>query len=87
MIYATASLQGAPWDTLIKSCRDNLGRKSHDYLNGYAADLFDYIRNNTHIFTQDVQEEQFRSGVDVVTARIVSRKIGNSAQYWQQCSV
>src|SRR5262245_18595220 len=34
MIYAAASLQGAPWDVLIKSYRDQLGNKPHDQLNG-----------------------------------------------------
>jgi hypothetical protein len=73
MIYATASLQGAPWDVLIKSYRDQLGNKSHDNLSGYAVDLFDYITNNSHIFAADIQEEQFKSDVDIVAASIIAQ--------------
>jgi hypothetical protein len=61
MIYAAANLQGAPWDVLIKSYRDQLGTKSHDDLPAYATDLFDYIATNAHIFSADVQETQFKS--------------------------
>jgi hypothetical protein len=71
MIYAAANLQGAPWDVLIKSYRDQLGTKSHDDLPAYAADLFDYIATNSHIFSADVQEAQFKSDVGTVAARIV----------------
>lgn len=80
MTYATASLQGAPWDVLIKSYRDQLGNKPHDQLSGYAGDLFDYITNNAHIFSPDIQEKQFKSDVDIVAAGIV-RRIRDSADY------
>ena len=71
MIYAAASLQGAPWDVLIKSYRETLGSKSHDDLPAYATDLFDYIASNNHIFSAAIQEKQFKSDVDSVAARIV----------------
>jgi hypothetical protein len=70
MIYAAAHLQGAPWDVLIKSYREQLGSKSHDELPAYATDLFDYIASNAHIFSGDVQENQFKSDVETVAARI-----------------
>ncbi len=73
MIYASASLQGAPWHMLIKSYRDQLGDRPHDRLAGYADDLFDYISGNAHIFPPDVQEQQFKSDVDIVAARIFKR--------------
>jgi hypothetical protein len=72
MIYATASLQGAPWEVLIKSYRDHLGTKAHDYLSGYAMDLFDYITNNSHVFSPDTQEKQFKADVDIVAMRLVT---------------
>jgi hypothetical protein len=72
MIYAAADLQGAPWDVLIKSYRDSLGSKSHDDLDGYAQGLFAYISDNGHVFGQAFQEEQFKSDVDSVAARIVN---------------
>jgi hypothetical protein len=71
MIYAAANLQGAPWDVLIKSYRDQLGTKSHDDLPAYATDLFDYIATNAHIFSAEVQEKQFKSDVGTVAARVV----------------
>lgn len=72
MIYATASLQGAPWDMLIKSYRDELGNNAHDHLSGYADGLFDYITKNAYIFSQEFQEQQFKTDVDIVAARIVT---------------
>ena len=80
MIYATASLQGAPWEVLIKSYRDQLKARSHDYLAGYATDLFDYIASNTHIFPADIQEQQFKRDVDVVAMRIVT-EVGGNKEY------
>lgn len=71
MIYAAAHLQGAPWDVLIKSYREQLDSKSHDDLPSYGLDFFDYIPANTHIFTAEVQDNQFKSDVDAAAARII----------------
>ncbi|HLY55423.1 MAG TPA: hypothetical protein VKS60_07700 [Stellaceae bacterium] len=79
MIYATASLQGTPWDLLIKCYRDQLGVKSHDYVEGYALDLFDYITKNSNIFSNDIQEKQFLADVDIVASRILSGLFGDNS--------
>lgn len=71
MIYAAANMQGAPWEVLIKSYRDQLGAKSHDELPAYADDFFSYITNNTHIFSAAFQEKQFQADANVVAARIL----------------
>src|SRR5262249_35619495 len=34
------------------------GSKSHDYIPGYAPDLFDFIENNTHLYSDDFKERQ-----------------------------
>lgn len=71
MIYAAAELQGAPWETLIKSYREQLSARSHDQLIEYANDFFSYIVNNAQIFPAEVQERQFISDVEAAAGRIV----------------
>jgi hypothetical protein len=43
MIYGSASVLGIEWETIIKSYRDNLGKKSFDKLTGYADDFVNYL--------------------------------------------
>jgi hypothetical protein len=71
MIYDSASLQGVPWEIIIKSYRNYLGSKSHDHLNGYAQDFFDFIAGHTLLFPQDVLERQFIELADRAAADIL----------------
>lgn len=71
MTFAAASLQGVPWELVIKAYRDHLSRRSHDHLSAYADDFFEFIRNNTLLFPQDVQEQQFVALADRSAAGII----------------
>ena len=57
MTYASASLQGVPWEILVKAYRQHIKGKSHDELPGYAHDFFDFIATNVHMFPVAIQEE------------------------------
>ena len=43
MIYGSASIMGIEWETIIKSYRDSLGKKSFDKLPDYAGDFINYL--------------------------------------------
>jgi hypothetical protein len=71
MTYASASLQGVPWEIIVKAYRENIKSKSHDELHGYSQDFFDFIATSAHIFPDVIQEEQFRTQTDRVASNIV----------------
>jgi len=71
MTYASANLQGVPWEIIIKAYREYLGPKSHDHLGGYADDLIEFIGSNAAIFPADVQEKQFIALADRAAAAVV----------------
>src|ERR1700730_8180580 len=71
MTYASANLQGVPWEIIIKAYREYLGPKSHDHLSGYADDFVEFIASNAAIFPADVQEKQFITLADRAAAAIV----------------
>lgn len=72
MIYATASLQGVPWEIIVKAYRQHMKSKSHDELPGYAQDFFDFIATSVHIFPVAMQEKQFKVQADRVAAKIIA---------------
>lgn len=82
MIYAAASLQGAPWELLIKSYRRHLATRSHGEVAAYAEDFFSYVASNSRVFSSDTQEKQFRSDVDTVSSRILIDVV-NSPEFAQ----
>jgi len=71
MTYASASLQGVPWEIIVKAYRHHIKRKSHDELPGYAHDFFDFVATNVHLFPVAIQEEQFKALADRVAAKVV----------------
>jgi hypothetical protein len=79
MTYASATLQGVPWEIIAKAYRQHIKAKSHDELPGYAQDFFDFIASNVHMFPISTQEEQFKAQADRVAAKIVSPVISNDA--------
>ena len=59
MIFQGASLQGMPWEIIIKRFRTNLARQTETSLVGYANRFFDFIRNDTQLFPQTFRKEVF----------------------------
>lgn len=43
MVYGSAELMTAPWETIIKQFRADLGKTSYPHLEGYANGLLDYV--------------------------------------------
>lgn len=61
MIFDTAQLQGVPWDVVVKDFRDKLRRKSFNELEGYAKELFDYVKSHRQLFPPEFQKTSFLS--------------------------
>jgi hypothetical protein len=64
MTYASASLQGVPWEILAKAYRVYIGSKEHDHLQAYADNFLEYIKNNNYLFPVTLQDKQFLYQVD-----------------------
>jgi hypothetical protein len=78
MTYASASLQGVPWEIIAKAYRAHVGMNAHDDLTGYANDFFSYIAGNVHMFPVAVQEQQFKLLADRVAAKIARPVVRDS---------
>jgi hypothetical protein len=50
MIFGSSSLQGVPWELVIKSFRGELGDEQHDVLSAYATHFFDYVQRHDKLF-------------------------------------
>ena len=71
MTFASASLQGVPWEILAKAFRDDLRDRGHDTLEEYANAFFDFIRNNHLLYPKEVQDSQFVALADRAATRAV----------------
>jgi hypothetical protein len=61
MIFGNAALMGIPWEVIIKSYRNQLGDKSCDTLEEYAAEFFTHLDNNTFYFPPNLQRDNLRA--------------------------
>jgi hypothetical protein len=59
MVYSSASIMGIEWETIIKSYRDFLGKKSFDTLSEYAGDFINYLAKFPY-FTEEQQQDFLR---------------------------
>jgi hypothetical protein len=66
MIYGAASIQGVPWDVVVKDFRNSLGRQSFNDLDGYARELFSFIKGHAQLFPSEFQKATFL--VDAIRA-------------------
>ena len=57
MMYGNTRLLGVPWETIIQTCRKELGDEQFDTLEEYADYLINYIDRKTEYFSQESQEE------------------------------
>ena len=60
MIYGNALLTGVPWETVIKSFRQNLGSKTFETLDEYADTLIEYIEATPALFSPEQEKSEFR---------------------------
>ena len=70
MTFASADLNGVPWEIVINAYREKLMSNSHEHLTNYATDFFDFITSNSLLFPIDVQERRFLSLADRSAAKI-----------------
>lgn len=71
MTYGSGSLQGMPWEVLIKAYRD--GRKHSAQLATlpeYAADLFKFLSGKRDIFSKEDQEEALYTNISEVATML-----------------
>lgn len=83
LVYGTGSLQGMPWDVLVKAYRERRGTQNHNYLPGFAADLFKFLAANRDIFPRDYQDQSFAAAVgdwttEAATEILLSDEVKNA---------
>lgn len=64
MVYNNSDFAGLPWETVIKSYRNNLGPKSFDTVKEYAVDFFDYLVADQLIKTATVSPSRVNEFLD-----------------------
>jgi hypothetical protein len=63
MVYGNADLMGVPWETIVKTYRSEVGRKSFDRLEQYADDFLDFLGRNADLFPEDDQRRYVETQV------------------------
>ena len=66
MVFGGASLQGIPWEVIVKEFRKSLGRTSFPQLSGYADGFFNFIEGHIKLFP-----ESYRDRITIDEARSV----------------
>lgn len=70
MIYGNAGLLDLPWETIIKSFRQDLGATSFDRVEEYCDSFFEYIKNHSYLFSEEIQlihiEDNVRGYLDTI---------------------
>jgi hypothetical protein len=74
MVYGLAELTGVPWETIIKTFREELGDKRFKKLEEYADALIRYVNRHKHMFSPGQQEQQLMTSV-LTLYRYVLRRI------------
>jgi hypothetical protein len=60
MMYSSAGIMGIEWETIIKTYRDFLGKKSFDTLSEYAGDFINYLSKFPY-FTDEQMKDYLKS--------------------------
>jgi len=63
MIYDSAEIMGVPWESVIKTYRQQLGRTTFPTLHGYVEDFTRYLGENHQLFPPDLQRASFEGYV------------------------
>ena len=59
MVFGNAQLLGAPWELLVKTYRQQLGKREFPKLQDYADDFIKYLERARNFFPDDVQDQHF----------------------------
>ena len=63
MTYSAASFMKAPWEVIIKQYRKSLGDISKKYLEDYAYDFIEYLKNQDFLVSEEVQRNNLFSQI------------------------
>lgn len=63
MVYGNASFMGVPWETIIKTYRNDLGQKTYSTVGEYTQNLLSFLSENEYLFSDDVQEWYIESTI------------------------
>lgn len=61
MIFASADLMSVPWEVIIKTFRQHLGKKKYNHVSEYADDFFSFISTDQNLFPSEVRKSKFLS--------------------------
>nr|WP_238380022.1 hypothetical protein [Janthinobacterium sp. Marseille] len=73
MIFGSAKLDGVPWEIIIKSYRDDLGKVAFATLEEYSTSFCDYVKQAEHFFPQSDLLENFQKIVTTAAIRLLKR--------------
>ena len=71
MVHGDSSIMGLPWETVIKTYRQGLGRRSFPKLREYAEDFVKYLDGNDRLVAAEIQEAVFLATVENYYRRVV----------------
>jgi hypothetical protein len=71
MMYSSAGIMGIEWETIIKTYRDFLGKKSFDTLSEYAGDFINYLSKFPY-FTDEQMKGYLKSVCFDVFSHVLS---------------
>jgi hypothetical protein len=57
MIYDSAEIMGLPWETVIKSYREQLGDQEFPRVDDYVRDFAEFVGANHRFFPEDLQDQ------------------------------
>ena len=70
MVYNDASILGVPWETIIKSYRSQLSKRSFDSLEEYGRDFLAFLNGNTQMFPRNAQVKYFVKQFDAAVSEL-----------------
>ena len=82
MIYGSANFMGIPWETIIKSYREQLKDKSFDKVGGYVKNFTSYLENSKNFFPKNLQKKYFRGNAKHLVlelSNVIDKEIDQSS--------
>ena len=81
MIHGAASLQGVPWELLIKDFRVTLDEKSFERLSEYPRELFDFLAAHKQLFPDAEREVTFVA--NAIQAMLAAQRIVRESEKYK----
>lgn len=63
MVYGAATFMDVPWETIIKTYRNNIGNKSLDTVKNYAEDFISFFCEQNDLFSKVKQQEYVQNSI------------------------